>query len=50
VFDLSLYERAVTVVEKIKTFEDAFEEIERCRGSHFDPILADLFIEMIKSQ
>ena len=36
--------------QKTKTFEEAFEELERCRHSQFDPILTDLFIEMLKSQ
>lgn len=31
--------------QKIKTFEEAFIEIERCKGTQFDPILADKFIE-----
>ena len=36
--------------QKTKTFDEAFEELERCRHSQFDPILTDLFIEMLKSQ
>ena len=35
--------------QKTKTFEEAFEEIERCKGTHFDPIIAEKFIECIKS-
>jgi HD-GYP domain-containing protein (c-di-GMP phosphodiesterase class II) len=35
--------------QKMKTFEEAFDEIERCKGTHFDPIIADAFIKMIKS-
>jgi len=34
--------------QKTKTFEEAFEEIERCKGTHFDPIIAEKFIECIK--
>jgi diguanylate cyclase (GGDEF)-like protein len=36
--------------QKIKTFAEAFQEIERCKGSHFDPLLSDQFINMLKSQ
>ena len=35
--------------QKTKTFEEAFEEIERCKGTHFDPIIAGQFIDAIKS-
>jgi diguanylate cyclase (GGDEF)-like protein len=35
--------------QKTKTFEKAFEEIERCKGTHFDPAIADQFIDAIKS-
>ncbi|MDF2587195.1 MAG: diguanylate cyclase protein [Anaerocolumna sp.] len=35
--------------QKTKTFEEAFEEIERCRGTHFDPVLAGKFVEALKS-
>jgi diguanylate cyclase (GGDEF)-like protein len=35
--------------QKMKTFEEAFEEIERCKGTHFDPRIADQFIGAIKS-
>ena len=35
--------------QKTKTFEEAFEEIERCKGTHFDPVIADQFIDAIKS-
>ncbi|MDD4774199.1 MAG: diguanylate cyclase [Eubacteriales bacterium] len=35
--------------QKIKTFNEAYEEIERCRGTHFDPDLADEFIKVMKS-
>jgi diguanylate cyclase (GGDEF)-like protein len=34
--------------QKVKTFEEAFVEIERCKGSQFDPAIADQFIEAIK--
>jgi diguanylate cyclase (GGDEF)-like protein len=34
--------------QKVKTFDEAFEEIERCKGKHFDPIIADKFIEALK--
>lgn len=34
--------------QKTKTFEEAFEEIERCKGTHFDPVIADKFIKAIK--
>lgn len=35
--------------QKIKTFEEAFDEIEICKGTHFDPYIADKFIEVIKA-
>ncbi len=31
--------------QKIKTFDEAFIEIERCKGTQFDPIIADQFIK-----
>ncbi|MDD3174633.1 MAG: HD-GYP domain-containing protein [Herbinix sp.] len=34
--------------QKIKTFDEAFEEIERCKGTHFDPYIAEKFIEALK--
>ena len=34
--------------QKSKTFEEAFAEIRRCEGTHFDPELAEQFIEAIK--
>jgi diguanylate cyclase (GGDEF)-like protein/putative nucleotidyltransferase with HDIG domain len=34
--------------QKIKTFEEAFEEIRRCKGTHFDPLLSEMFISAIK--
>ena len=33
--------------QKVKTFEEAFEEIKNCKGTQFDPELADLFVEAI---
>lgn len=33
--------------QKVKTFEEAFDEIRRCKGIHFDPVLAEKFIEAI---
>lgn len=35
--------------QKIKTFNEAFDEIERCKGTHFDPIIAAKFIEVMKT-
>ncbi len=35
--------------QKVKTFDEAFREIDRCKGSHFDPYIADKFIEAIKA-
>ncbi|MHB1153151.1 MAG: bifunctional diguanylate cyclase/phosphohydrolase [Eubacteriales bacterium] len=35
--------------QKIKTFDDAFIELERCKGTHFDPVIATKFIEMIQT-
>lgn len=35
--------------QKTKTFEEAFAEIERCKGTHFDPVIADKFIEALRS-
>lgn len=34
--------------QKTKTFEEAFKEIERCKRTQFDPMIADQFIEAIK--
>lgn len=34
--------------QKTKTFSEAFEEIERCKGTHFDPVIVDKFIEALK--
>jgi len=34
--------------QKTKTFEEAFEEIERCKSTHFDPVIADEFMEALK--
>lgn len=35
--------------QKAKTFEEAFIEIERCKGTHFDPVIADQFIKAVKA-
>lgn len=35
--------------QKTKTFVEAFEEIERCKNTHFDPLIADQFMEALKS-
>jgi putative nucleotidyltransferase with HDIG domain len=35
--------------QKVMTFEEAFEEIRRCKGSHFDPELAEIFISAVSS-
>jgi putative nucleotidyltransferase with HDIG domain len=32
-----------------KSIQEALEEVERCKGTQFDPQIADTFIEMIKS-
>lgn len=34
--------------QKAKTFQEAFVEIERCKGTHFDPAMADQFMEALK--
>lgn len=34
--------------QKTKSFEEAFDEIERCKGTHFDPVIADKFMEALK--
>ena len=34
--------------QKTKSFREAFEEIERCKGTHFDPVIADGFMEALK--
>lgn len=34
--------------QKVKTFEEAFEEIRRCKGTHFDPQLAEVFIAALE--
>lgn len=35
--------------QKTKTFDEAFVEIERCKGTHFDPDIAQQFIEALNS-
>ena len=35
--------------QKAKTFEEAFIEIRRCKGTQFDPELAELFIQAIEN-
>lgn len=35
--------------QKIKTFDQAFEEIRRCKGTQFDPEIAEQFIEVMQS-
>lgn len=35
--------------QKAKTFQEAFQEIERCKGTHFDPVIADQFMEALKN-
>jgi len=32
-----------------KSMQEALEEVERCKGTQFDPQIADAFIEMVKS-
>jgi putative nucleotidyltransferase with HDIG domain len=34
--------------QKTKTFEEAFDELTKCKGTHFDPIIADQFIDALK--
>lgn len=34
--------------QKTKSFQEAFAEIERCKGTHFDPVIADGFMEALK--
>lgn len=36
--------------QKSKTIEEAFEEIRRCKGSHFDPVIAEQFISAISGK
>ncbi|WP_313127187.1 diguanylate cyclase [Proteiniclasticum ruminis] len=36
--------------QKAKTFQEAFDEIERCKGTHFDPAMADQFMEALKER
>nr|WP_258359009.1 HD domain-containing phosphohydrolase [Moorella sulfitireducens] len=33
-----------------KTNEEAFEEIRRCAGTHFDPVLAEEFLRILVSE
>lgn len=33
--------------QKVKTFEEAFAEIRRCKGTQFDPAIAEVFISAI---
>lgn len=59
--EISYLARVLTVVDsfdamtnqrtyqKVKTFEEAFQEIENCKGTHFDPIIADQFIDAVKA-
>jgi HD-GYP domain-containing protein (c-di-GMP phosphodiesterase class II) len=35
--------------QKSKTFEEAFAEIRRCKGTQFDPELAEQFIKAIEN-
>jgi HD-GYP domain-containing protein (c-di-GMP phosphodiesterase class II) len=35
--------------QKTKTFEEAFAEIIKCKGTHFDPDIADDFIKALKT-
>lgn len=35
--------------KKLNTFNEAFDEIERCKGTHFDPVIATKFIEVMKT-
>ncbi|MGL4344333.1 MAG: bifunctional diguanylate cyclase/phosphohydrolase [Cellulosilyticaceae bacterium] len=35
---------------KSKTMQEAIEEIERCKGTQFDPQIAELFIKMLKER
>ena len=35
---------------KVKTKEEAIEEIEKCRGKQFDPNIADIFINILKKE
>lgn len=34
--------------QKTKSFQEAFDEIKRCKGTHFDPVIADRFMEALK--
>ena len=34
--------------QRVKSFEEALEEIRRCKGTHFDPELAELFVRAIE--
>ena len=34
--------------QKVRTFEEAYEEIRRCKGTQFDPQLTEIFIAAIK--
>lgn len=59
--EISYLSRILTVVDsfdamtnqrpyqKTKTFEEAFEEIQRCKGTHFDPEIAEQFVQALKS-
>ncbi|MDK2882963.1 MAG: hypothetical protein PWP58_1299, partial [Bacillota bacterium] len=35
---------------RAKTVEEALEEIRRCAGTQFDPVLAEMFIRMIATE
>ena len=34
--------------QRVKSFEEAIEEIRRCKGTHFDPEYAELFVRAIE--
>lgn len=36
--------------KKKKSIEEAVEEINKCRGTHFDPMVADIFINILKKE
>ncbi|MEK6777588.1 MAG: HD domain-containing phosphohydrolase [bacterium] len=36
--------------KKKKSIEEAVEEIKKCRGTHFDPMVADIFINILKKE
>ena len=44
-----IYDATWEHYQKAKNFEEAFEEIRKCRGTQFDPDIAEKFVDAIES-